>query len=146
MWVIYFPVMFMVISMMDFCSRTDIYQPSVYWGEPQSWLGSWIKQQLYVSCSLFVLFFFFFFKVRCGSTFNPELSVCYYIQRLRRMKFIRCSVKESGTPPEFWGPLGKLPTWCSSLCGCSSSGHHAWPYTCACKHTRRHTRLRFAMQ
>lgn len=72
--------------------------------------------------------------------------MCYYIQRLRRMTFIRCSVKESGTPPEFWGPLGKLPTWCLSLCGCSSSGHHAWPYTCACKHTRRHTRLRFAMQ
>ena len=88
----------------------------------------------------------------CRSTVTLELCVCvcvcvcvYVLQYtdapewMSSVAFVKCAVKESGTPPEFWGPRGKLPAWCSSPCGCSSSGRHAWPYTCACKtHTHTH--------
>lgn len=51
----------------------------------------------------------------------------------------RPSVRASGIPPWSWGLPGRPPAWYWSLCGCSSSGRRASPYTCGCKHkTVRH--------
>lgn len=96
----------------------------------------WCRQQLPVSAAsgLFVLFCL---KWGCGSVACAQLCVC--TRALYALSF-RPSVRASGTPPWSWDLPGRHPAWCWSLCGCSSSGRHAWPYTCGCKHnTTRHT-------
>lgn len=99
--------------------------------------GPWYRQQLPASASssLFVLFCW---KWGCGSVACAQLWVTQAVS-------FRPSVRAWGILPWSWDLPGRPPAWCWSLCGCSSSGRHAWPCTCGCKrnttpHAQRQTK------